>query len=286
MPRALLSVHDKTGIDALGRALVDLGWELVSSGGTAAALMEAGVAVTPVEDVTGFPEMLGGRVKTLHPRLHAGILADRSVAGHLTTLADHDIEPIDVVVCNLYPFRSDPSVELIDIGGPSMVRAAAKNHDAVAAVVDPADYDAVLAELREAGAVSAATRRRLAAAAFAHTAAYDAAIAAWMAGEDDTGLSATLRLTATRAQELRYGENPHQAGARYRFDGATSWWDGAVQHGGKQLSYLNLYDTEAAWRLVHELGDRPAAVVVKHANPCGAAVGRRPGHRLPPGPRG
>ncbi len=272
MPVALVSVHDKTGLAELGRGLADLGWTIVSSGGTARALTAAGVAVTPVEDVTGFPEMLDGRVKTLHPRIHAGILADRSRPEHVATLTDHGIEPIDLVVCNLYPFRSDPSVELIDVGGPTMVRAAAKNHDAVTVVVDPADHEGVLAELRDTDTVSAPTRRRLAAVAFAHTAAYDAAIADWLAGDGAAGLPDRLRIDAVRSQELRYGENPHQTGARYRFEGGTSWWDGAVQHGGKQLSYLNLYDTEAAWRLVHELGDRPAAVVVKHANPCGAAV--------------
>ena len=272
MRRALLSVYDKTGLADLAGHLAELGWELVSSGGTAAALGDAGVPVVAVEDVTGFPEMLGGRVKTLHPRLHAGILADRSRPEHMATIEEHDIAPIDLVVCNLYPFRSDPSVELIDVGGPSMVRAAAKNHDAVTVVVDPADYGAVVAELRATGDVSPGTRRRLAAAAFAHTAAYDAAIAAWLSGGHDDELPATLCLEAHRAQELRYGENPHQAGARYRLAGAASWWDGATQRGGKQLSYLNLYDTEAAWRLVHELGDGPAAVVVKHANPCGAAV--------------
>jgi phosphoribosylaminoimidazolecarboxamide formyltransferase/IMP cyclohydrolase len=182
------------------------------------------------------------------------------------------IEPISLVVVNLYPFGSDPGVELIDIGGPAMVRAAAKNHAHVAVVVDPADYGAVLDELRESGVVSAATRRALARKAFAHTSAYDAAISAWLADESADPLPPTLALTLDRAQELRYGENPHQAGARYRFRGARSWWDDAVQHGGKDLSYLNLYDTEAAWRLVHQLGDRPAAVIVKHANPCGVAI--------------
>jgi len=231
--------------------------------------------VVEVAAVTGAPEMLGGRVKTLHPTIHGGILADRSRPEHRADLEERGITPIDLVVANLYPFTSDPGIELIDIGGPTMVRAAAKNHAHVGIVVDPADYGAVLDELRATGALSDATRRRLARAAFAHTAAYDAAIVEWFDATDPDGapdLPPTLHLAAERAQELRYGENPHQVGARYRLAGRRSWWDDAVQHGGKDLSYLNLYDAEAAWRLVHELGDGPAAVVIKHANPCGAAV--------------
>jgi phosphoribosylaminoimidazolecarboxamide formyltransferase/IMP cyclohydrolase len=188
----------------------------------------------------------------------------------METIGRHGIRPIDLVVVNLYPFRSEPSVEMIDVGGPTMVRAAAKNHQWVGVVVDPRSYELVLAELRATGSLSPETRKRLARDAFAHTAAYDAAIVEWL---DEPGLPPTLHLALERAQDLRYGENPHQRGARYRRLGETSWWDGAVQHGGKQLSYLNLYDTEAAWRLVHELGDSPAAVIVKHANPCGAALG-------------
>ncbi|MEM9037121.1 MAG: bifunctional phosphoribosylaminoimidazolecarboxamide formyltransferase/IMP cyclohydrolase [Actinomycetota bacterium] len=270
MPRALLSVFDKTDITTLAHGLVQLGWELVSSGGTARALAEAGLPVTKVDEVTGSPEMLDGRVKTLHPRIHGGVLADRDVPGHLADLEREGISPIDLVVCNLYPFRSDPSVELIDIGGPTMVRAAAKNFAHVGIVVDPADYRLVLDELAADGHLGDATRRRLARAAFAHTAAYDAAIVRWL--DQGVALPDTLHLALERVQDLRYGENPHQDGARYRADGERSWWDDAVQHGGKQLSYLNLYDAESAWRLVHELGDRPAAVVIKHANPCGAAV--------------
>jgi phosphoribosylaminoimidazolecarboxamide formyltransferase/IMP cyclohydrolase len=270
--RALLSVWDKAGVVDLARGLSALGWELVSSGGTATELAGAGVAVTEVETVTGSPEMLGGRVKTLHPRIHGGILADRSKAGHLDDLRARGIEPIDLVVCNLYPFTADPSIEMIDIGGPTMVRAAAKNHDHVGIVVDPADYASVLDELRRDGALGAATRRALARKAFAHTATYDAAIVSWLDGPDP-GLPPTLHLSLERAQDLRYGENPHQVGARYRRIGATSWWDRAVQHGGKALSYLNLFDTEAAWRLVHDLGtDSPAVAIIKHANPCGVAV--------------
>ena len=272
--RALLSVHDKTGLVDLARGLADLGWELVSSGGTSRALTDAGVPCTEVEQVTASPEMLGGRVKTLHPRIHGGILADRSKPDHVADLERQGIEPIDLVVCNLYPFRSEPSIEMIDVGGPTMVRAAAKNHAHVAVVVDPADYPAVLEELRGGGALSETTRRGLARRAFAHTAAYDAAIVTWFddTASGDDPLPASIHLALDRVQELRYGENPHQRGARYRRVGERSWWDDAVQHGGKELSYLNLYDTEAAWRLVHALGDEPAVAIIKHANPCGVAV--------------
>jgi phosphoribosylaminoimidazolecarboxamide formyltransferase/IMP cyclohydrolase len=268
--RALLSVHDKTGLTDLARGLADLGWELVSSGGTGRALADAGVPCLAVEQITASPEMLGGRVKTLHPKIHGGILADRSQPEHVTDLESQGIEAIDLVVCNLYPFRSEPSIEMIDVGGPTMVRAAAKNHAHVGVVVDPADYDQVLEELRESGSLSAETRRRLARAAFAHTAAYDAAIVTWF--DEGEVLPPSIHLALERAQDLRYGENPHQQGARYREVARSSWWDGMVQHGGKELSYLNLYDTEAAWRLVHSLGEGPGVAIVKHANPCGVAV--------------
>ena len=282
--RALLSAYDKTGMVELGRALVDLGWELVSSGGTARVLAQAGLPVIPTEQVTGFPEMLGHRVVTLHPAIHGGILADRDDPGHVADMATYDVVPIDLVAVNLYPFSSEPSVELIDVGGPTMVRAAAKNHAHVTVLVDPADYEPVLAELRDAGDVSAATRRRLARDAFAHTAAYDSAIVEWFdrgdagelapdPGQESRGaLPPTIHLSARLAQPLRYGENPHQHGARYTFTGG-SCWDSAVIHGGKEMSYLNVYDADAAWRLVWSLGSQPAAVVIKHANPCGAAVG-------------
>jgi phosphoribosylaminoimidazolecarboxamide formyltransferase/IMP cyclohydrolase len=284
--RALLSVYDKTGLEDLARGLSDLGWELVSSGGTAAALAAAGIDCVEVADLTGAPEMLGGRVKTLHPAIHGGILADRSKPEHLDTLDRLGIGLIDLVVCNLYPFTSDPSVELIDVGGPTMVRAAAKNHDHVGVVVDPEDYPGVLAELRSGGTLSLETRRRLARRAFAHTAGYDAAIVEWLdslepsldtppRGADDAVLPPTIHLTLERAGSLRYGENPHQHGARYRVLGQHSWWDDVTQHGGKELSYLNIFDADAAWRLVHELaGDGPdvAVAIIKHANPCGAAV--------------
>jgi len=277
--RALLSVYDKTGLTELAGGLAALGWELVASGNTAAALTEAGVAHLAVAEVTGSPEMLGGRVKTLHPRIHGAILADRSVPQHRADLEAHGIEPIDLVVCNLYPFSSDPSVELIDIGGPAMVRAAAKNFAHVGVVVSPGDYDEVLDELRRHGELAPSTRRRLARRAFAHVAAYDAAIVAWL--DDGEPLPPTVHLTLERAEVLRYGENPHQRGARYRVAGQRGWWDGVVQHGGKELSYLNIFDGDAAWRLVHELaadgaapdGPEPHAVaIIKHANPCGAAV--------------
>jgi phosphoribosylaminoimidazolecarboxamide formyltransferase/IMP cyclohydrolase len=284
--RALLSVYDKTGLEALGRGLAGLGVELVASGGTSAALAAAGIEHRQVEDVTGAPEMLSGRVKTLHPRIHGGILADLDEPSHREDLAREGIEPIGLVVCNLYPFRATPSIEMIDIGGPTMVRAAAKNHAHVAVVVDPSDYGAVLDELRREGEITAATKRRLARAAFAHTAAYDAAIVAWFDSAESPGgkapetdaLPLTLHLALERCQELRYGENPHQGGARYRDLGSGGgWWDSAVQHGGRELSYLNVFDADAAWRLVHEVralaGAGAAAVVVKHANPCGAAVG-------------
>ena len=273
MKRALLSVYDKTGLEAFARGLVSLGYELVSSGGTSKALAEAGIDHLEVEAVTGAPEMMNGRVKTLHPKIHGGILADRSKPSHMEDLDANGIAPIDLVVCNLYPFRSEPSIEMIDVGGPTMVRAAAKNHAHVGIVVDPADYGAVLDELRRENSLSDETRRRLARAAFAHTAAYDAAITTWFDESSEQALPQTIHLALERVDpELRYGENPHQRGARYRSIGQSGWWDTAVQHGGKELSYLNLYDTEAAWRLVHDLGDQPCVAIIKHANPCGVAV--------------
>ncbi len=235
-----------------------------------------GVQATPVEAVTGSPEMLGGRVKTLHPAIHGGILADRDRPEHVADLLAQNIAAIGLVVCNLYPFRSEPSVEMIDIGGPTMVRAAAKNHAHVGVVVDPAEYPVVLEELAREGLLGPQTRRRLARAAFAHTAAYDAAIVSWLdqGAGDQSPLPTTLDLRLERAQDLRYGENPHQQGARYRRLGVHSWWDDVVQHAGLPLSYLNLFDAAAAWDLVHELGPQPAVAIIKHANPCGAAVAR------------
>jgi phosphoribosylaminoimidazolecarboxamide formyltransferase / IMP cyclohydrolase len=273
MPTALLSVYDKTGIVELAGGLHELGFRLISSGGTARALAAAGIPSVDVADLTGLPAILDHRVVTLHPKVHGGLLADPTNPEHQADMEAHGIEPIDLVVVNLYPFNSDPSIGLIDIGGPAMVRAAAKNHAHVAVVVNPADYEPVLDEVRTSGAVSAATRRRLARDAFATIAAYDAQIANWFDATDPAGdvLPKGLQLSLTKQQSLRYGENPHQHGARYLTDGRRSWWDDAVQHGGKELSYLNLYDTEAAWRLVHRF-DSPACVIVKHANPCGVAV--------------
>ncbi|MEO8265823.1 MAG: bifunctional phosphoribosylaminoimidazolecarboxamide formyltransferase/IMP cyclohydrolase [Ilumatobacteraceae bacterium] len=268
MPTALLSVYDKAGIVEFAAGLHQLGWRVVSSGGTAAAIAAAGTPVTDLAELTGVPAILDHRVVTLHPKIHGGLLADPTKESHRADMAEYGIEAIDLVVCNLYPFASNPSIELIDIGGPAMVRAAAKNHEFVAVVVDPADYTVVFDELRADGAISAATRRRLARDAFAQIAAYDAQIAAWF---DDAVLPDSMHLSLSKAQSLRYGENPHQSGARYRVVGRRSWWDDAVQHGGKEMSYLNLFDAEAAWRLVQRF-DGPACVIVKHANPCGVAV--------------
>ena len=269
--RALLSVWDKTGLEAFAKGLVSLKYELVSSGGTSAFLAEHDIPHLEVSAVTGAPEMLGGRVKTLHPKIHGGILADRSKPEHLDDLSANGIEAIDLVVCNLYPFMDQPGIEMIDIGGPTMVRAAAKNHAHVAVVVDPSSYGPVLDELKREGALGETTRRSLARAAFAHTAAYDAAIVSWLDG--DEALPGSIHLALERTDEqLRYGENPHQQGARYRAVGRTSWWDSIQQHSGLALSYLNLYDTEAAWQLVHDLGAGPACAIIKHANPCGAAL--------------
>jgi phosphoribosylaminoimidazolecarboxamide formyltransferase / IMP cyclohydrolase len=273
MPTALLSVYDKTGIVELAEGLHQLGWRIISSGGTAKAISQAGTPVTDLADLTGVPAILDHRVVTLHPKVHGGLLADPTKPQHRADMAEHGIDPIDLVVCNLYPFASDPSIELIDIGGPAMVRAAAKNHQFVAVVVEPADYAAVLSELRAEGAISAATKRRLARDAFARIAAYDAQIASWFDDDvlPDTVLPNNVHLSLTKAQTLRYGENPHQSGARYLIEGRRSWWDEAAQLGGKEMSYLNLFDTEAAWRLVHRF-DEPACVIVKHANPCGVAI--------------
>ena len=277
MPTALLSVYDKSGIVEFARGLHDLGWDLISSGGTAKAIASAGIPVTDVADLTGFPAILGHRVVTLHPKVHGGLLADPTDPEHQRDLAEYGIEPIALAVINLYPFGSDPSIELIDVGGPTMVRAAAKNHAHVGVVVDPSEYGSVLAELRANGNLSSGTMRTLARSAFAHTAAYDAAIVTWMDATDPEPLdfAPSIHLTLERPTVLRYGENPHQRGARYAMSGQVSWWDQMIQHGGKELSYLNVLDTEAAWRLVSTF-DAPACVIVKHANPCGVALGDGP----------
>ena len=277
--RALISVYDKTGLVQFARGLVDLGFELVASGGTASALAEAGLAVARVEDVTGFPELLGGRVKTLHPRIHAAILARHDVADDLASLAEHGIEPFDLVCVNLYPFESVATqldvadadvVEMIDVGGPSMLRAAAKNHAYVTAVCRPEDYENVLVELRSEGSTSLETRRRLATTAFATTAAYEAAISGWF--QRDVHLPETLVPAFDRVLELAYGENPHQRAAYYAERGRrTHLLSRIEQLRGKPLSFNNLNDLSAARLLVREF-DEPACVIVKHANPCGVAV--------------
>jgi phosphoribosylaminoimidazolecarboxamide formyltransferase/IMP cyclohydrolase len=279
VPRALISVYDKEGVAELARGLVELGWELVSSGGTAAHLEEEGLAVTRVDDVTGAPEMLGGRVKTLHPNIHAGILARRDRDDDLAALAEQSIEPFDLVCVNLYPFasvsrRRDKSeeeiVELIDVGGPSMLRAAAKNFAHVAAVSSPAQYGLVLGELRAHGAVSPELRRSLAGDAFATSAAYEAEIARWFGGEER--FPGELTLTFKKVADLPYGENPHQAAAFYVEPAARRHLLSRVEQlGGKELSFNNLADLEGARRIARDF-DEPTAVIVKHANPCGVAV--------------
>jgi phosphoribosylaminoimidazolecarboxamide formyltransferase/IMP cyclohydrolase len=277
--RALLAVYDKAGIVELARELADHDVEIVSSGGTATTLRDAGVTVTPVEDVTGFPEMLGGRVKTLHPRIHGGILADRRKQEHDEELARHEIEPFDLVVVNLYPFREtvsrggdvDEVIENIDIGGPAMVRAAAKNHASVAVLVDPGSYRDVLREIGATGGVSDETRRALAAEAFAHTAAYDVAVAEWFA-QTSQGMAPFVGLSLEKVTDLRYGENPHQRGALYRDSAGSGVLDGArVLIEGKEMSFNNWLDVDAAFGLAADLPET-ACVIVKHNNPCGAAV--------------
>src|SRR5690606_1735682 len=281
LKRALISVYDKTGLTDLAAALHAAGVSIVSTGSTARTIESAGVPVTPVEQVTGFPECLDGRVKTLHPRVHAGILADLRLPDHQRQLEELEVEPFDLVVVNLYPFREtvasgatpDEVVEQIDIGGPSMVRAAAKNHPSVAVVVSPAAYGDVTEALTQGG-FTLEQRKRLAAQAFAHTAAYDVAVASWFssvyAPADDERFPAFAGATWERSAVLRYGENPHQPAALYT-DG-TGGLAGAEQLHGKEMSYNNYLDTEAARRaaFAHE---KPAVAIIKHANPCGIAVG-------------
>lgn len=291
--RALLSVYDKTGLVELATALHAAGVELVSTGSTAATVDGAGIPVTRVEDLTGFPECLEGRVKTLHPRVHAGILADSRKADHLAQLEQLEIAPFELVVVNLYPFAAtvasgagpDEVVEQIDIGGPSMVRAAAKNHPSVAVVVEPTAYDAVIDAVRSGG-FTYAQRKALAAAAFVHTATYDVAVASWMGsvvaptdevvGEDGTprptGFPAWVGGTWERADVLRYGENPHQRAALYTSGDGASGLAQATQLHGKAMSYNNYVDADAAWRAAHDHTE-PAVAIIKHANPCGIAVG-------------
>jgi phosphoribosylaminoimidazolecarboxamide formyltransferase / IMP cyclohydrolase len=300
--RAILSVHDKTGVAELGRRLAALGIEILSTGGTATLLRGEGVPVRDVADVTGFPEMMDGRVKTLHPKIHGGILARRDVPAHVEALERHGIPPIDLVVVALYPFEATvakpgvtvaEAIEQIDVGGPTMIRAAAKNHDAVAVVTDPSQYASVLDELEKSGgALSAETRARLAAEAFGRTARYDATIAHYLgasrrqqggaeAGARTEEYPARLDLQGERALSLRYGENAHQTAAFYRLrGGAPAFGLAAMQplH-GPELGYNNLLDFSAALALLLEF-DEPAAVVIKHTNPCGAALGRTAGEAM------
>jgi phosphoribosylaminoimidazolecarboxamide formyltransferase/IMP cyclohydrolase len=269
--RALISVYDKTGLVPFARRLADSGVEIVSSGGTAVALSVAGISVSTVSEVTGAPEILGGRVKTLHPRIHGGILARADNDDDMAELAANGIEPFQLVVVSLYPFRETVAtpdateaeiIEKIDIGGPAMIRAAAKNHAYVGVVTSPSQYDAVAGAV-EGGGLSADLRRSLAAEAFFHTASYDAAIVGWI-GND-------MVIPLRRASQLRYGENPHQDAALFVEDGATPWWSVAIQHQGKEMSFNNYADAEAAWRLASEF---PGCVaIIKHTNPCGAALG-------------
>ncbi|MFI5184882.1 MAG: bifunctional phosphoribosylaminoimidazolecarboxamide formyltransferase/IMP cyclohydrolase, partial [Vicinamibacteria bacterium] len=293
--RALLSVYRKDGIVDLAKGLASRGFEIVSTGGTADALKKEGVKVTGVSQATGFPEILDGRVKTLHPTIHGGILARRDIAAHEKALAEHKIPPIDVVVVNLYPFEDKvakgapfaEAVENIDVGGPTMVRAAAKNFENVAVVVDPADYILLLEQLDRDGGIDAATRLYFAQKAFRHTARYEAAIAGYFAqveskdggygvAESDDVFPYRLGLTFEKVQDLRYGENPHQRAAFYSDLGSTLYSVAAARKiQGKELSFNNLLDLDAAWRLVTEL-DEPACVIVKHTNPCGTALGAGP----------
>jgi phosphoribosylaminoimidazolecarboxamide formyltransferase/IMP cyclohydrolase len=276
-PRALLSVHDKTGIVELARALAGAGVELVSTGGTKKALAEAGLPVTDVSEITGHPEIMDGRVKTLHPKVHGGLLAKRDDPAHVAAMDAHAIGAIDVLVVNLYPFEATlasgasfaETIEMIDIGGPAMIRAAAKNHADVTVVVDPADYEA-LSRVIATGGPDDAFRRRMAAKAFARTASYDAGIAAWL-GEGDAG-APFAALGGTRLQTMRYGENPHQAAAFYRTTERRFGVATARQIQGKELSYNNIADADAAFEAVAEFADGPAVVIVKHANPCGIAT--------------
>jgi len=278
--RALISVTDKTGLEEFARALDSLGVEIISTGGTARAIRAAGVPVKEVSEVTGFPEMLDGRLKTINPRIAGGILAIRGKADHMTALAEHEIPAIDMVVVNLYQFEKaaakadaglEELIENIDIGGPTLIRAAAKNYQDVAVVTSPADYAVVVAELRSnGGALSGETLWRLALKAFETTAAYDRAISARLAGwnASPASLPGVLDIRAPRALDLRYGENPHQSAALY--SNCQGGIGAAEQLHGKELSYNNLVDLDAAWQLVQEF-ERPAAAIIKHTNPCGCA---------------
>ncbi len=280
--RALISVSDKEGLEVLGKFLSENGVEILSTGGSAKAMADAGIPVKEVGDHTGFPEIMNGRVKTLHPKIHGGILARRSDASHLAAMEEHAIAPIDMVVVNLYPFEEtvaagadfETCIENIDIGGPSMVRSAAKNHESITVVTDPADYDAVMEAMsKNNGATTPELRRQLAAKAYAKTATYDAAISGWFAEQTGDEFPARHTLSGTRAQIMRYGENPHQSAAFYRTSDNRLGVATATQLQGKELSYNNLNDTDAAFELVAEFSE-PAVAIIKHANPCGVAIGR------------
>ncbi|MEQ8588060.1 MAG: bifunctional phosphoribosylaminoimidazolecarboxamide formyltransferase/IMP cyclohydrolase [Thalassobaculaceae bacterium] len=278
--RALISVSDKTGLVEFAAALSDMGVEILSTGGTAKAIAEAGIPVVEVAERTGFPEVMDGRVKTLHPVIHGGLLARRDLDHHVSAMDEHGIAPIDLLVVNLYPFEAtrargagyDESVENIDIGGPAMIRAASKNHDFVTVIVDVEDYGPVLEEMRaNGGATSLALRRKLASVAYSRTAAYDAAIAGWLSGEVGEAFPRRFTLAGSAPQVLRYGENPHQQAAFYRTADSRAGVSTAEQLQGKELSYNNLNDTDAAFELAAEL-DEPGIAIIKHANPCGVAV--------------
>jgi phosphoribosylaminoimidazolecarboxamide formyltransferase/IMP cyclohydrolase len=281
--RALISVSDKSGIVDFATRLAALGWELLSTGGTSRALRDAGLAPRDIADVTGFPEMLDGRVKTLHPAVHAGLLARRELPEHMAALQAQNIAPIDLVAVNLYPFRETASrrnvapadvVEQIDIGGPSMLRSAAKNFESVYVVVDPADYGRIVAAI-EHGDDDLDLRRLLAEKVYAHTAAYDAAIANWFAEQRQELFPETFATAFERAQTLRYGENPGQAAAFY-VERSGAGLAGLTQRGGKELSFNNLLDLEGALLAIEPFGDETACAIVKHTTPCGLAVGADP----------
>jgi phosphoribosylaminoimidazolecarboxamide formyltransferase/IMP cyclohydrolase len=283
MPRALISVSDKRGVAQFAKGLAALGWEIVSTGGTAHVITQGDVSVIPIDAVTGFPEMMDGRVKTLHPAVHGAILARRDVPAHMKALEERGFAPIDLVAVNLYPFQEtvgrpdvklEEAVEQIDIGGPSMLRSAAKNHASVLVVVDPNDYDRILAALGEGGAVTDELRRELAAKVFAHTGAYDSAIAQFL-GKDDAALPPMMGLALERIQSLRYGENPFQRAALYT-SGEGRGFDDLRQLHGKELSFNNLLDVEAATAAVAPWPDRPVCAVIKHTTPCGIALGTSP----------
>ncbi len=281
--RALLSVSDKSGLIEFARALANLGIELISTGGTSRALADAGLVVRDVSDMTGFPEMMDGRVKTLHPKVHGALLAVRGNEEHELAMATHGIAPIDLLVVNLYPFEAtvakgaafDECIENIDVGGPAMIRAAAKNHAAVAVVVEPEDYAAVLAEIDQHGGTTLALRKKLAAKAYARTAAYDAAISNWFAAELSDDAPAFRAFGGRLIEALRYGENPHQSAAFYRAPERRFGVASARQVQGKQLSYNNINDTDAAYECVAEFDPArtAACAIIKHANPCGVAEG-------------